>query len=175
MAVTHRRAHKLTGDSASPRAVRSRWGSARIIHVASHGMLHADDPRSSGIMLSGGAWTLYDLHDTPTRADLVVLGSCQSGEEILWGGDDGVGFVPTLFQTGARAAIVSLWSVDDAATHATMTRLHRHLVEGCSAGDAIGRCWGELREISGSPYHWAPFVLYGADTSPGVGSWNVAS
>ena len=138
-----------------------------MIHVASHGVLSEDDARLSGLRLSGGDWTVYDLFDAPTRADLIVLSACQSGEEVLWGGDEGVGLVPGLFQTGARSTIVSLWSVDDAVANATMTELHRHLAGGVGPGEALERCWAQQRRVSGSPFHWAPFVLYGADTPRG--------
>src|SRR5262249_48790469 len=107
------------------------------------------------------------VHETPTRADLVVLSACQTGEQVLWGGDDGVGLVPALIRSGARAAIVSLWPVDDSTTRSTMLNLHEHLAAGHSPGEAVAGSWLHERRLNASPYHWAPFVHYGADTRGG--------
>jgi CHAT domain-containing protein/tetratricopeptide (TPR) repeat protein len=154
----------LSGPFATVGAVRRAWTDAPLIHLASHGFVHEADGRLSGIRLADGAWTVFDLYESATRADLVVLSACRSGEEVLWGGDDGAGLVPALFRSGARAAIVSLWPVDDAATRSTMVELHGHLAAGVPVGDALSRCWSHQARAGSSPYHWAPFILYGPDS-----------
>jgi tetratricopeptide (TPR) repeat protein len=157
----------LIGAAATPDAVRREWSQAPLIHVAGHAGVNVDDPRLSGIELAGGAWTVYDLYASSTRADLVVLGACQTGESVLWGTDDAIGLLPGLFLGGARSAVVSLWPVDDAVTHDTMSRLHEHLLSGMSSTDALFRSREAVRADHPSPYHWAPFVLYGADLPGG--------
>jgi CHAT domain-containing protein/tetratricopeptide (TPR) repeat protein len=158
----------LLGKDATPRAVRSCWPRATLIHVAAHGSLQTDDPRLSGIQLSGGTWTVHDLRTVPTRAELVVLSSCHSGGSIIWGQDYEVGLLPTLFEQGPRTAVVSLWPADDQATGIFMSAFHHDLALGKSVLEALGTSRRVVREVKPDPYYWAPFVPYGADRRGGM-------
>jgi CHAT domain-containing protein/tetratricopeptide (TPR) repeat protein len=154
----------LTGDAATPAALRAHWSDAPTIHVAAHGATQTADPRLSGIPLAGGTWTVHEIRAVDTRADLVVLSSCQSGETVLWGGDHHVGLLPALFESGARAAVVSLWPADDATTRILMTSFHHGLASGRPVGEALLAAQHVVRAVKPSPYYWAPFVLYGAES-----------
>ena len=160
----------LLGDEATHGAVRARWSDARIIHVAAHGGIHASDPRLSGLPLAGGTWSVHEMRTVETRADLVVLSSCQSGETVLWGNHHQIGLLPALFEGGARAAIVSLWPADDEATSVLMSVFHHELSSGQSFGEALQSARRVVRGVKPSPYYWAPFVLYGADRRGGTRS-----
>ncbi len=154
----------LLGEAATPSEVRARWSRSRLIHLAAHGALQADDPRLSGIPLAGGSWTVHELRSVTTRADLVVLSSCQSGETVLWTTDHQVGLLPALFESGARSAVVSLWPADDECTGMFMAAFHHEVASGQSLGEAIQSARKVIRTVKPSPYYWAPFVLYGADS-----------
>ena len=80
---------------------------------------------------------------------------------MLWGGDETVGFLAGLFQTGARAAIVSLWSVDDDATQQLMIAFYTHLKEGLSKAEALRCAQADIRHKYPNPFYWAGFVLTG--------------
>jgi tetratricopeptide (TPR) repeat protein len=163
VAREHPRSTLLLGDQATPDAVRAHWPRARIIHVAAHGTLQTADPRLSGLPLAGGTWSVHDLREVETRADLVVLSSCQSGETVLWGSDHQIGLLPALFERGARSAIVSLWPADDDSTGILMSAFHHELSAGRGPGRALQSARRVVRGVKPAPYYWAPFVLYGAD------------
>jgi tetratricopeptide (TPR) repeat protein len=160
----------LLGDDATHEAVRARWSDARIIHVAAHGGIQAADPRLSGLPLAGGTWSVHEMRAVETRADLVVLSSCQSGETVLWGNHHQIGLLPALFEGGAGAAIVSLWPADDETTSILMSVFHHELAAGRSFGEALRSARRVVRGVKPSPYYWAPFVLYGADRRGGTRS-----
>ncbi|HEY6051941.1 MAG TPA: CHAT domain-containing protein, partial [Thermoanaerobaculia bacterium] len=130
VAREHPESTLLLGSDATHGAVRARWSDARIIHVAAHGGIQAADPRLSGFPLAGGTWSVHEMRAVETRADLVVLSSCQSGETVLWGNHHQIGLLPALFEGGARTAIVSLWPADDETASILMSAFHHELSSG---------------------------------------------
>lgn len=163
VAREHPRSTLLLGDDATHEGLSTRWSDARIIHVAAHGGIQAQDPRLSGLPLAGGTWSVHEMRAVETHAELVVLSSCQSGETILWGTHHQIGLLPALFEGGARAAIVSLWPADDETASILMPAFHHELSSGRTFGEALRSARRVVRGIKPSPYYWAPFVLYGAD------------
>ncbi|MEM9451010.1 MAG: CHAT domain-containing protein [Cyanobacteria bacterium P01_E01_bin.6] len=97
-----------------------------------------------------------------------------NGEEVL-------GFGYQIQRTGARAAIASLWSVDDGGTQALMTTFYRTLQRQDVPPKAEALRQSQIALINGSitqfdrgtaghsipsqsyehPYYWAPFILIG--------------
>jgi CHAT domain-containing protein len=102
-----------------------------IVHFATHATFVSDIPEDSFIVFGNGEIvTLRDLeHWSLPHVDLVVLSACQTalggklgnGQEIL-----GLGY--QLQRTGARAAIASLWEVDDGGTQELMAAFYQDLV-----------------------------------------------
>ncbi len=69
---------------------------------------------------------------------------------------------------GAPRVLVSLWSVDDAATAELMSRFYRNLLhKGLSATEALRATQIEMIEETQwkAPYFWAAFVLQGEWTN----------
>ncbi len=161
-----------------------------MLHFATHGILAETAPLLSSILLAdGAALTVQDLIGLRLNADLVVLSACRTGQGKTAGGDDVLGFSRGLLAAGARAAIVSLWPVDDLATSLLMAEFYRQLKAGAAPGLALQAAQnylqalepeaiktGRLKALSSRgvsvdsdaapadyrhPYYWAPFVLVG--------------
>jgi CHAT domain-containing protein len=144
-----------------------------IVHFATHGLVNAENPALSGILLSmvdesgepqPGFLTLDDIYDLDLPADLVVLSACSTalGKEIR--GEGLVGIVRGFLYAGAERVVASLWKVDDNATGELMKRFYRHMLQEKSSPAAALRqaqieMWreGEFRQ----PFYWAAFVLQG--------------
>jgi CHAT domain-containing protein len=116
-----------------------------------------------------------ELLDDPVlklAAELVVLSACLTGLGQLREAEGTVGLQRALLARGARSLLVSLWSVDDAATRLLMERFYAHwlgLDGAARAGgkaEALRRAQAEVRGAPGSRYHhpryWAAFQLVGA-------------
>jgi CHAT domain-containing protein len=98
-------------------------------------------------------------------ADWVILSACNTAA----GGADGAealsGLARAFFYAGARALLVSHWSVDSAATVALITKAFSEL----KADRGIGRAEALRRAMLGlidsneplAPAYWAPFVVVG--------------
>ena len=146
---------------------------ARIIHLATHGIIRSELPELSGIVLSlvdengavrDGFLRLHDIYNMRLGADLVVLSACDTalGKEIR--GEGIVGLTRGFMYAGASGVVASLWKVDDRATAELMKRFYRNLLtEGLRPADALRRAQiSMIRETTTrNPYFWAAFTIQG--------------
>ena len=164
-----------------------------IIHLATHAMFVTGQPEDSFILL--GDEDVITLPDIQTlnllNVDLVVLSACETGiGGKLGNGEEILGFGYQIQETGAKAAIASLWKVDDGGTQALMTAFYTALQSGTNKkAEALQKA--QIALITGDdsvlgrsanlsilaqtrsglkpsvasrlhhPYYWAPFILIG--------------
>lgn len=121
----------LLYEAATEQAVRDRIPGCPLLHFATHGKLSEVAPLSSAIVLAHNEeLTVYELMGLHLNAELVVLSACNTGQGETTGGDDVLGLTRGLLGAGARAAVVSLWPVDDASTSLLMGEFYRRLRAG---------------------------------------------
>jgi CHAT domain-containing protein len=139
----------LVGDTATKEAVRQRIAGSRLLHFATHGDLSEEAPLNSSISLAHGEnISVYELMGLRLKADLVVLSACNTGQGTTTGGDDVLGLTRALFAAGARAAVVSLWPVDDLSTSLLMGEFYRRLRSGVLPDAALQQAQNCLRGLS---------------------------
>jgi CHAT domain-containing protein len=176
----------LTGAEASIDDVRPKVRTHRQLHFATHGVLYDEAPLLSGMALADGyVLTVQELMGLKLDANLVVVSACRSGLGKRTGGEEIVGLSRGLLAAGARAVIVTLWSVPDLSTAILMARFHQHVREGIEISKALQQAevWLSVLSIAdfatekaklrdfGSPHvqaagpthpqQWAPFVVIG--------------
>jgi CHAT domain-containing protein/Tfp pilus assembly protein PilF len=147
--------------------------SYRIVHFATHGILHTEHPDLSGIVLSlvnekgepvNGFLRLNEIYDMKLNADLVVLSACQTalGKEVR--GEGLIGLTRGFMYAGSPRVVASLWKVDDVATAELMKIFYQKMLKEKMRPAAA------LREAKiammkqkrwNSPYYWAAFELQG--------------
>jgi CHAT domain-containing protein len=148
----------------------------RIIHVATHGLLNAERPQFTGVVLS---LVGNKTHDGFVRTDevfnlrlgspLVMLSACETGLGKEKRGEGVMGLTRAFMYAGAPTVGVSLWSVADKSTADLMTDFYKRLLTAGDTTTSSSALRGaQLAMISGkkysAPFFWAPFVL--------VGDWN---
>jgi len=121
---------KLLDDAFSPEVAVPQMDDYTIVHLATHAAFVVGKPEDSFILFGNGdrvnfrnvsTWSLPNV-------DLVVLSACETGlGGKLGNGEEILGFGYQMQQTGARAAIASLWSVDDGGTQALMSAFYNIL------------------------------------------------
>ena len=150
-------------------------GAYRFLHFATHGVLAGDVPylNQPALVLSqtadlggeDGFLTMSEVLRLSLKSDMVVLSACQTalGREVT--GEGVVGLSRAFLYAGSRAAVVSLWPVDDASTAIFMTTFYAHVKGGLPPARALARAKQELRATPAHahPFYWAPFVFFGAD------------
>ena len=151
-----------------------------IVHLATHAAFVTGQPDDSFILLGDGELiTLRDIDELSlTNVDLMVLSGCQTGLGVLGNGEEILGFGYQIQEAGARAAIASLWSVDDGGTQVLMNQFYAVLNRGNVTKTAAlqqaqialinADATLELNTFSHSdvqalrhPYYWAGFILIG--------------
>lgn len=94
---------------------------------------------------------------------LVVLSACETGVGEVSSSQGTFGLQRSVLLAGAETLVMSLWSVSDDATEATMDGYYRRLVAGGGRSEALRQAKLELLADQGTahPYYWAPFVALG--------------
>ena len=136
----------------------------RLVHFATHGILDADHPELSGLLLSDGFLRAHEIYRLSLPADLVVLSACRTALGREMRGEGLVGLTRGFLHAGARGVLVSLWEVEDRATAELMRRFYRGMLkEGRPPAEALRHAQAALRREPGweAPYFWAGFVLQG--------------
>ncbi len=153
--------------------MRGTLGRFRIVHFATHGLLHPVLPERSGIVLSlfdvrgrrrEGFLSAPDVAGLELPAELVVLSACQTGLGREMRGEGLVGLTQAFFRAGARRVVVSHWSVQDRATAELMARFYRGLfAERLPPAAALRAAQLSIRgeDKWSAPYFWAGFSLHG--------------
>jgi CHAT domain-containing protein/Flp pilus assembly protein TadD len=168
----------LIGNVATKSAVVQLLPKARIIHLATHGLLDdvrglgsaialAPDPLSSvppltkgGIGGVNGLLTAEEILDMKLNADLVVLSACNTGRGRITG-DGVIGLSRSLISAGVPSVIVSLWSVPDAPTAELMTEFYQNLQKNPDKAQALRQAMLTTMKQHPNPKDWAAFTLIG--------------
>jgi CHAT domain-containing protein len=148
-------------------------GNYRILHFATHGLLDAESPELSALVLSlvdeggeiqNGFLRLHEIYDLNLRADLVVLSACQTGLGKEIKGEGIIGLTRGFMYAGARRVVASLWKVDDDATAELMKLFYEGMLKrGESPSAALRAAQLAVRKQPQwrSPFFWAAFTLQG--------------
>ncbi|PZO57851.1 MAG: Fis family transcriptional regulator [Phormidesmis priestleyi] len=163
----------LIGAQATEQAVKQQIGNARIVHLATHGLLEYGIPEESGVKDVPGAIALTPtetedglltateiIEELDLQADLVVLSACDTGLGRVTG-DGVIGLSRSLIAAGATSVIVSLWSIPDAPTAELMVEFYRQRQQGKDKAQALRQAMLTTMETHPNPRDWAAFTLIG--------------
>jgi len=160
-----------TGEQASHHFVTSaELRDYDVIHFATHGIVDADVPALSGLVLAkdareSGYLRPDDIAALQLNAGLVVLSGCETGIGKSIAGEGLMSLSRPFLIAGARQVISSLWKVSDRATAELMERFYFHLLqEHQSPQQALqsAQQWMHEQPQWQHPNFWAGFVLTGA-------------
>lgn len=178
------------GARASEAEVRRALGRARVVHLATHGILNTRNPLFSRLELSrgrrlagpedDGRLEVHEVSRIRIDAALVFLSGCETGLGVggLTGfsrGEDYATLTRAFLNAGARNVIATLWRVEDRGAGEFAARFYRELTSaggGLEAGlsrlaEVLSRTQRDmLREpVFAAPFYWAGFRLTGAGSA----------
>lgn len=177
IAAIYGRVHSeiFVGNDARESTFKREARSARIVHVATHGVIDDQAPLYSALLLAPGgeghddglleAHEVLDLHlDT----DLVVLSACDTARGKIGAGEGVVGLSWAFLVAGCRTLVVAQSPAESRATAQLMVEFHRQLATGLSPAEALQRAEIALRRNPRfrHPFYWAPFVVIGHGFAP---------
>ncbi|HIQ04473.1 MAG TPA: CHAT domain-containing protein, partial [Anaerolineae bacterium] len=132
-----------------------------LVHLATHGVFREDNPRFSALQMADGWLLLADVERWRLgQRPLVVLSACETGLGDLRGADL-MGLGGAFLQAGAKALLVSLWSVPDEATAALMVVFYNRLGVGENTLASLRAAQRSLLADPAwsHPYYWAGFSI----------------
>ncbi|CAN5625256.1 CHAT domain-containing protein [soil metagenome] len=149
----------------------------RVLHIATHGLLNAERPQFTGVVLSlvgnkgdDGFLRTEEVFNLRLGSPLVMLSACETGLGKEKRGEGVMGLTRAFLYAGAPNVGVSLWSVADKSTADLMTDFYKRLLSSPDAASMGGSPSAAMRDaqlamITGkkysAPFYWAPFVLVG--------------
>ncbi len=157
----------IIGNFATKTSIVQKMPTARIIHLATHGLL--DDFKGLGVPGAialapseddNGLLTASEILDMKLNADLVVLSACDTGVGKITG-DGVIGLSRSLISAGVPSVIVSLWSVPDAPTGYLMTQFYQNLQKNPDKAQALRQAMLKTMKDHPEPRNWAAFTLIG--------------
>lgn len=141
-------------------------------HFATHGLLNAERPQFTGLILSlvgeasgDGFLRANEIFNFRLGSPLVMLSACETGLGREKRGEGVIGLTRAFMYAGAPTVGVSLWSVSDRSTAQLMTDFYKGLFTNKGRPPSGAMREAQLKMISASrysaPFFWAPFVLVG--------------
>ncbi|MDT7603343.1 MAG: hypothetical protein QOF61_1340 [Acidobacteriota bacterium] len=144
----------------------------RLVHVATHGLLDAERPQFTGVVLSlvgnhdaDGFLRTDEVFNLRLGAQLVMLSACETGLGREKRGEGVIGLTRAFLYAGAPSVGVSLWSVADRSTADLMSDFYKRLLTKQQPTPPAALRAAQQQMIAGkkysAPFYWAPFVLVG--------------
>ena len=144
----------------------------KVVHIATHGLLDAERPQFTGVVLSlvgnktgDGFLRTDEIFNLKMGNSLVMLSACETGLGKEKRGEGVIGLTRAFMYAGAPTVGVSLWSVADKSTADLMTDFYRRLLGPSANSPSVALRDAQLAMINGkkysAPFYWAPFVLVG--------------
>jgi len=157
----------IIGNQATKTAIVQKMTKARIVHLATHGLL--DDYKQLGVpgaialAPSGndnGLLTAYEILDLKLNAELVVLSACDTGRGRITG-DGVIGLSRSLITAGVPSIMVSLWKVPDEPTASLMSEFYKNIQNNPDKATALRQAMLTTMKKEPEPVNWAAFTLIG--------------
>ena len=152
----------LSGEQATVDNVATQMSGARIVHLAAHGRVRADNPQFGSLRLSDGPLMVYDLERLPRPPHTLVLAACDAGTAFAPVGDELLGLTVALLAQGSAQLIAPLIPIVDADTEPLMVALHTAAAAGEPPATALAAAQHRVQPGDTSFASTIGFVCFGA-------------
>lgn len=143
-----------------------------ILHLAMHGVLNNRLSMLSSLVFSETLDSLeddllqaYEIAHLNINADLVVLSACETGYGKYEQGEGIMSLARSFMYAGSSSLVVSLWQVNDEATHMIITNFYKNLIKGMCKDEALRVAKldfvNNVTDVSAHPAFWSAFIQIG--------------
>ena len=163
LARLHPDAEVLVPPRSDIAAVTAALAVAPLAHVACHGVVRADNPIFSSLLVSDGQLSVHELDRRGIAPHRMILAACESGSEGVYPGNETLGFVSTLLALGTAGLLASSVVVPDWNVVGLMTALHSSLRAGAALPVALHEARDTIdRRDPATFVSWCAFDAFGA-------------
>jgi CHAT domain-containing protein len=135
-----------------------------LLHIATHGLFRADNPRFSALKLHDGWLTAGDIAALVPAPVHVTLSACDSGRSQLLAGDESFGLMRAFLAAGVASLFVTQWLVQDDIAAEMMQQWYADIAVGTPGVTALRTAQRTIRAHHPHPYYWATFAFVGRRT-----------
>jgi CHAT domain-containing protein len=168
--LSHGRLYK--GRLADEATFKARASSYRVLHIASHTLLDEKNPSLSCLVMTvpadsveDGNLYAYELSQMDLNAQLVVLSGCNTGFGVLRKSEGLISIARSLFYTGVRTVMYTLWPVADEAGATLIINFYKGIKHRQRLDDALRASKLNFLKnadpVKAHPYYWAGYVIVG--------------
>jgi CHAT domain-containing protein len=163
----------MLDEQATEERLRTLLPRTKILHLASHALIHPSDPLANLFVLSpdpssetrhDGLLFVHELGTQHAPVPLVVLSGCRTARGLMRTGEGPKGLQYAFRSAGARSTLSTLWDADDESTVLLASAFYDHLLEGMPRDAALRQAQLDVldqRPDQASPFFWAGAILYG--------------
>ncbi len=163
-------ADKLGGQAiVGPAATKKRFTdlaeSSRVLHLALHGILSDETPMLSALEFSmntdttqSAKLTVQEIYNLNVRAELVVLGACQTGTGAIRKGEGVMSIGRAFSYAGGTGMVMSLWSVPEWQTTKIVDDFFNGIFQNLSKDEALRQA--KLNYLQNTPPRTAHPVFW---------------
>lgn len=166
-------------NAATEQNFKSESDKYQIIHFGTHTEINNVSPLLSRLVLSksnapdneedDGYLHVYEIYNTPIRAELAVLTACETGVGKSSHSEGMLSLAHGFAYAGCPSIVMSLWQIDEKTSSAISHEFYKNLASGMSKNQALRQAKITFIKNSASelsaPYYWSGMVLLG-DVSP---------
>lgn len=150
--------------AATIKAFRNALNKNRVIHIATHAeAVNGAEPK---VFFYDSSLNMSDLYASPTKAELVVLSSCETGIGTLDPNEGPLSLARGFYYAGAKNVVSGLWRIEDSKTAEMFKYFYRHYDRGHTGRLLYDAKLKFLENNPGkyqAPYYWAGLVHTGLD------------
>ena len=160
----------FAGAEASPEVLSgAEFAHASLVHFASHGVVNAEEPNESFLLLAPGAngsgrLKVSDVQHFDWTGKTVVLSACDTSIGAVRLGEGVLSLARGFFAGGASAVLATLAQVRDDEQRALFHQFYAELRRGVSVGDAMTAAKRSLVRSGAPPAAWANVIVLGDAT-----------
>ncbi|MGH3915983.1 MAG: CHAT domain-containing protein, partial [Pseudonocardiaceae bacterium] len=161
--TVHERSTVLIAPASRIDPVTRALDGASLVHLACHGYIRTDNPTFSSMLLSDGHLTVAELDQRGIAPHRIVLAACESGSDVLFEGNETLGFISTLIARGTAGLIASSVVVPDWNVVGLMCALHARVRSGDTLAEALYHARTTVDPQAGASFvSWCAFNAFGA-------------
>lgn len=142
----------------------------QIIHLATHSEFDSLVPMNSKLYFSDSSIRLYEIYQMNTTAQLVILNACNTGIGKHYTGEGTMSVSNGFLESGSKACMMNLWSVDDYSTSQIVNHFITHLKANNNMYQSLRYAkitfLNNNRKLLHHPYYWASNVLTSRNEQP---------
>ena len=144
-------------------SVTAALGRASLAHLACHGTVRSDNPMFSSLLVSDDSLTVHELDRRGIAPHRMVLAACESSSDVVYPGNEALGFVSTLLALGTSGVVASSVVIPDWNVVAVMTVLHSSIARGNTLAVALHDARMTIdRDDPAGFVSWCAFNAFGA-------------